>query len=288
MKTLLCIVIILILLYLSFLCPSLRKMDRKPFLGRYYAHRGLYDNHTSAPENSLPAFYKAVEGDFGIELDVQLTKDEKLVVTHDFTLSRLYRDKEGREVPGKVYEYTFEQLQDFHILDSEERIPLFRDVLKTVNGRVPLIVEIKVETGRDWKRTCEITAEHLKDYPGVYCIESFHPGAVWWYRQNHPEVMRGQLSEDYLRDKKFDVLMLLLANLQLNFLTKPDFIAYNYLHEDNLSRRLCRKLFRNFSVAYTIPSYEELKKQKANFDLLIFEGFLPDREDCQVLKKSVE
>ena len=100
--------------------------------------------------------------------------------------------------------------------------------------------------------------------------------------------MRGQLSEDYLRDKKFDVLMLLLANLQMNFLTKPDFIAYNYLHEDNLSRRLCRKLFRNFSVAYTIPTYEELKKQKANFDLLIFEGFLPDREDCQVLKKSVE
>ena len=277
MKTILLILLILIVLYLFLICPSLRKIDRKPFTGRYYAHRGLHDNKSDAPENSLPAFRKAVEAGYGIELDIQLTKDDVMVVCHDMNLVRMYKDEEGKPVEGKIRDYTYEEIMRFHILDTEERMPKFTEVLEVVNGKVPLIVELKAESGDKELQVCAKSFEILKDYKGVYCVESFHPGVVYWYKKNHPEIIRGQLSEDYHKDdpSKSSFLFFALTNLLMNFLTKPDFIAYNHHHESNLSRRLCRYLYHNLSVAYTVKSQEELDRNEDRFDILIFDSFIP-------------
>ena len=110
--------------------------------------------------------------------------------------------------------------------------------------KVPLIVEVKSEG--DWKKTTQLMAERMDSYRGCYCMESFHPFAVKWFKDHRPEIIRGQLSTNYFKDKinrkwyeKF-----LLSNLMLNFLTKPDFIAYNHLWKKDFSYTLCRKTFQ--------------------------------------------
>ena len=244
------------------------KPDRTPFLGRLYAHRGLHDNNTDAPENSMKAFKKAVEAGYGIELDVQLTKDKIPVVFHDFTLKRVC----GAE--GRVDAYTYEELQQFHLMNSDEKIPLFSDFLKLVDGKVPLIVEMKIE--RDDVTVCELANELLKDYKGVYCIESFSPFGVLWYKKHRPETMRGQLSEEFAREKEgHGIVFWIMAKLLENFITRPDFVAYNTKHYKNLSRRICRSFYGNLAVAWTIKSQEDLEFKRKYFDSFIFDSFVP-------------
>ena len=266
------VIVVLIVLYFLAIMPRLSRQSQwEPFLGVYYAHRGLHDNETEAPENSLPAFKKAVKAGYGIELDVQLTKDRIPVVFHDFTLERAC----GK--PGKVYDYTYEELQQFPLFQSEERIPKFEEVLKVVKGKVPLIVEIKIE----WmdSTVCAYADKLLQEYKGIYCVESFNPLALLWYRRYHNDVLRGQLSDGFLKEGEYrGALYWLLQNLLLNWATKPDFVAYNHKYADNLSRRLCRKLYWNMAAAWTIKSQQELEAAKGEFDVFIFDSFIPEEE----------
>lgn len=274
LKGILAVAAVFIALYLAAIKPRLSKhREWASFKGVYYAHRGLHDNAGDAPENSLAAFQKAVDAGFGIELDVQLTKDKVPVVFHDATLRRVC----GQE--GKVCEYTYEQLQQFSLYESTERIPRFEDVLKLVDGKVPLIVEIKEE--KEDTSVCPAADRLLRNYTGVYCIESFNPPVLEWYRRNHNEVLRGQLADGFLKTGKFHgPLYFALEHLLLNWIGQPDFIAYNHKYAGNLSRRICRGLYKNMAVAWTIKSEEELEAAKDSFDLFIFDSFLPTT-DCR-------
>lgn len=260
---------VLAVFYFLAIMPRLgRKKEKEKLLNVHYAHRGLHDNSGDAPENSMAAFQKAVKAGYGIELDVQLTKDKVPVVFHDFTLERVC----GKE--GKVYDYTWEELKEFKLFESGETIPKFADVLSLVKGKVPLIVELKVE----WMElyVCTEADALLRKYEGVYCIESFNPLALMWYRRYHNDVIRGQLADGFTRTGEFKgLLYVVLQNLLLNGMTKPDFVAYNHKYAGNLSRRLCRRLYGNLAVAWTIKSQEEMEKAKPQFDLFIFESFLP-------------
>lgn len=291
LKILLIIVIILVVLYLLAIMPRMigRPSADKLLVQNLYAHRGLHDNRTTAPENSMAAFKKAVDAGYGIELDVQLTRDGVPVVFHDFTLARVARYEEGQApgnavlnedgsygVAGKVIDYTYEELQQFHLLDSEEKIPKFEDFLKLVDGKVPLIIELKIELFD--ARVCQVVDRMLRDYRGAYCIESFNPLGLWWFRRNHKEVFRGQLSEEFFREPEklwHTPVYYLLAFLIFNFLTKPDFVAYNHVYAGNLSRMICHGLYKNTAAAWTIRSQDELEKNRGRFDIFIFEGFIP-------------
>ncbi len=260
----------LAVLYFLAIMPGFgNRKEGKKFPGVYYAHRGLHDNASDAPENSLAAFQKAVEAGYGIEMDVQLTKDKVPVVFHDFTLERICQK------PGKVYDYTWQELKEFTLCHSQERIPKFEDVLKLVKGKVPLIVELKVE----WTDTsvCPAADALLQEYQGLYCVESFNPMALLWYRRHRNKIVRGQLSDGFTRSGEFHgVLYYLLQNLMLNWLTKPDFVAYNHKYADVAARKLCRGLYRNMAAAWTIKSQEELERARNQFDLFIFDSFIPD------------
>ena len=263
--------VILVFLYLLLVAPRMfHKPDRTPLYGVYYAHRGLFDNNTDAPENSLPAFDKAVAGGYGIELDVQLSKDGIPVVFHDATLKRMCG------VDGKVWEYTLEQLQQLKLANSAATIPTFADVLALVDGKVPLIVEYKLDVAQT--KVCELGNELLAKYPGAYCIECFHPLALLWYRKHRPDVLRGQLCMEYWKEEKYQgkLLYLLLSYLIINAATRPDFIAYRYSDASNFSRRVCRKLGA-LSVAWTIKNQEQLEAVRKKFDLFIFDSFIPDK-----------
>ena len=268
-------IVFLLVLYLLAIMPRMtHKPDMTPLQGVLYAHRGLHDNESEAPENSMTAFRKAVDAGYGIELDLQLSKDKKVIIFHDATLDRVCG------VHGKAEDYTYEELQEFRLCGTEQRIPLFEDFLKMVDGQVPLIVELKVE----WQDVgvCSAADQLLREYQGVYCIESFNPLALIWYKRNHREVVRGQLADKFTRTPEFKgALYGLLENLLLNRITQPDFVAYNHQYARSLSRRLCRKLYGNMAVAWTIKSEEELASAEKSFDLFIFDSFIPAKSESR-------
>ncbi|MBQ2803108.1 MAG: glycerophosphodiester phosphodiesterase, partial [Lachnospiraceae bacterium] len=172
---------------------------------------------------------------------------------------------------------TFEELQQFTLYNTRESIPKLTDVLQLINGRVPLIVELKI-AGRDIS-LCPIADEILKEYKGKYCIESFNPLGVGWYRKNRPEIVRGQLADAFMKGKEYNgILYFLLQTLMLNFISRPDFVAYNHKYPHMLSRRICRYFYKNTAAAWTIQSEQELKEAKKHFDLFIFDSFVPAKE----------
>ena len=254
--------------YLAAIAPRLFNRPT-PMPRVYYAHRGLHDNSGDAPENTMAAFRKAVEHGYGIELDVQLTRDGQVVVVHDFNLKRVC----GVDID--VDQLTYEQLQQYPIYGSQETIPLFTDVLALVDGQVPLIVELKYKNSRSL--VCEKTDAILRQYTGSYCIESFHPSAVFWFRLNHPEVCRGQLSSNYQKhDGTTDLGKWIARHLLTNFMTAPDFIAYDCRDRKAVSKNLCRILYGCPSVAWTVKSQEQLEACRKYYDYFIFEGFIPE------------
>ncbi len=270
LKIIILLIIIIVILYLLAIMPKLRRNPKtKSMEGWLYAHRGLHNNKTEAPENSVKAFALAVEKGYGIELDVQLTKDEVPVIFHDYSLKRACK------ADIKIADLTYEELEQYPLFKSKEKIPTLKEALDVIQGRVPVIIELKIPWNPD--RICSRVSELLNNYCGFYCIESFNPFGLVWYKKHYPFVVRGQLSTDFIREKvegdRFQFF--LLKNLLLNFLTKPDFIAYHHVYKNSLSFTLCRKLFHTKPVAWTIKSQEELDKCKNYYELYIFDSFLP-------------
>lgn len=257
-------------LYLCSISPRLMgKPDTSMFFKKYYAHRGLHHLHDDIPENSVAAIKKAVEMGYGIEMDIQLTKDKELVVFHDDSLLRMCG------VQGKVGDYTFEELQQFSLENTEEKIPAFKDVLKIVDGKVPLIIEIKAY--RQPFELAKYANALLSGYDGEYCVEAFHSGVLLWYRLHNKSVIRGQLSSHFRKDgEKEGISLFCVRHLLLNFIGKPDFIAYNHKYAAAVSRSICEKLYKAPAAAWTITSQEELNQAKKHFDIYIFERFIPN------------
>ncbi len=256
--------------YLLMIRPATRrKPQMKNLLGWDYAHRGLYNNRDRIYENTMEAFSLAVQKGFGMELDIQFTKDHKLVVFHDYTLMRMCG------VDKRVDELTYEEIAVLPIKGSASRIPLFQEVLDMVAGKTPIIVEIKSEKRNS--EICRAADEILGLYSGAYCIESFNAFVVYWYAKHHPEIVYGQLSMNFMRrgDIGNGWQRFLLTYLLVNFLQKPDFIAYAYRDAGNLSLKLCKRLYKLACVGWTIPSQLEYNKARAFFDIIIFEGFIP-------------
>lgn len=258
-------------LYLLAVMPRMTKRPDVSLLKKkYFAHRGLHDNEGEAPENSMPAFVKAVEAGYGIELDVHVTRDGIPVVFHDARLARMC----GSRGVGVIEDYTYRELRQFTLGVSEERIPRLEDVLLMVRGRVPLIIEIKCETTD--VSGCEAIDRILRAYGGAYCIESFNPIVLLWFRRYHNEIVRGQLATNFRKDGEFhNVFSFFMTHLLFNFLAKPDFIAYNHEFQEEPGRRICRKLYRKPAAAWTVRTREELERLRSEFDIFIFESFTP-------------
>ncbi len=232
-----------------------------------YAHRGLHTKDKQVPENSMAAFSAAVAAGYGMELDVNITADNQVVVFHDNDLKRVCG------VDKQINDCTYEELQSYRLHNTAETIPLFSDVLKLVNGRGALIVELK--HSRHNHALCERTAALLDKYKGPYCIESFDPRIVFWFKKHRPQTVRGQLSagrKNYRGQPFYQGL--LLSGLYTNIVTRPHFVAYR--HEDvknfklGLYRLLGGKLF-----GWTVRDTDDAKSLRRYFDAIIFEFFRP-------------
>lgn len=261
---------VLLLSFLAFLFlikPGKRRAATEKFKNLAYAHRGLHGGGRA--ENSLSAFRAAVDAGFAIELDVRLSSDGVLVVFHDDTLERV------TDEVGRVDSRCAEELSKIHLSGTEDTIPTFSDVLSLVDGRVPLLVEIKEDAGK--YGVTEKTVEALRGYKGDFLIESFNPLALARVKKLMPEAVRGVLSQTFLKEKQYRApTYFILQNLLLNFLCKPDFVAFNHEHSKNAARRLVRRLFRTPTLAWTVRGEREEKHAKSHgFDGIIFENYIP-------------
>jgi glycerophosphoryl diester phosphodiesterase len=257
----------IVFLYLYSIYPGRVNKDKmEPFSNRHYAHRGLFDKKSN-PENSLPSFQLAIDKGYGIELDVRITKDDIPVVFHDLNLLR------ACGVDKNISDLNYKELQDLYLFESNQRIPLFKNVLSTINGQVPIIVEIKLDKGVGTE-ICQLITPLLDNYNGIYSVESFNPLVLLWYKKNRPLITRGQLSLNFFKkSRKGIAINFLMKYLMLNFLTKPDFIAYDHRDRKNLSLWILKKLFKIPLVAYTIKSQSQYEKNVDIFDLFIFDSF---------------
>lgn len=245
--------------------PGRASKDKKaPFMGLNVAHRGLHSKDMSVPENSLEAFRHASEAGYGIELDVQLSKDGRVVVFHDDTLKRVCG------LDKRVDELDYAELSALSLCGTEQRIPLFSQVLALVDGRSPLIVELK--KGKRNGELCKKTRDLLREYKGEYCVESFDPRIVAWFRFKAPEMLRGQLANtmaDYKGEVSSPLLSFALSRCLLNVIARPQFIAYS-LKKRPLLVRLC-EFMGAMRVCWTS---HEVKNEKGR-DTVIFEFYNP-------------
>lgn len=265
-----CIVLLVLLcVYLLLLIPRAGHPGWDKLSAFRYAHRGLHDKEQGIPENSLTAFRRAVDHGFGAELDVHLLKDGSLAVFHDSSLERICG------VTGKIEDLTAKDLKNYHLLGTEETIPLFSDVLAVFEGKTPLIVELKVVDGNAAALT-DATMAMLRQWNGTYCIESFHPAAVAHMKKYHNDVIRGQLSENFFKNRKMSVFTAFLTTFLLTTsFTRPDFIAYKHEDRANISLRLMRKIHGVHEVGWTIREQSTMERLEQDSVLPIFENFVP-------------
>lgn len=230
-------------------------------LDNYIVHRGLHNKEN--PENTLGAFERAVEKGYVIELDVQLLKDGTVVVVHDNKLSRLCG--EDRYVSN----LTFDEIKNFRVLSSNFSIPSLKEVLELVNGKVPLLIEIKnpLKIGDLEKKTWEL----LKDYNGEYAVQSFNPYSLAWFKDNAPNVLRGQLSSFFKGENLSLIKKSFLKKLKLNKVSCPNFISYN---AENLPNKYVTKCDLPV-LAWTVRSQEQYLNVVKYCDNIIFENFEP-------------
>ena len=257
-----------------------------------------------APENSLAAFAAACEAGYGIELDLQMTRDGEVVVVHDGDLMRVAGD------PRRIADLTYDELTRIPLFPTDapgackaaplplaleepplvttpdnapegyyQHVPLFSDVLDVVAGRAPLIVEYKFDDNSAWGPRDEELMEKgdalLQAYDGPYVVESFNPAAVHWYADHRPEVCRGQLAwgpsleEAGLKEWAAGLLI-------FDWISRPDFIAYDWSGGNSPQMRLARAMGA-VPVSWTVRSSDELAQCDDWFDHHIFEAFVPDR-----------
>ena len=240
--------------------------------GVRFAHRGLHDINSGVPENSLAAFQRAIDCGFGAELDVHLMADGNLAVVHDSDLTRVCGKK------AYIEELIEEALLDYPLMGTGELIPLFEEVLDLFAGKTPLIIELKVEGGNANALTDAVMAA-LEGWDGCYCVESFHPAVLLRLKERYPWVLRGQLSQNFLRDSEVGNLSLparfALTNLLTTAFTSPDFIAYNWKDRGNWSLRWMRALYGVHEVDWTVRERETMEALDRAGATSIFEGFVP-------------
>lgn len=254
-----------VLIYMTAPNPRRRRMAR--WRVESFAHRGLHDIKKGVVENTLPAFEAACRAGYGMELDIQFSRDFEVVVFHDDTLERLTGDKR------RVSACSLKELQSFELAGVEgATIPTLREVLATVHGRTPLLIELK--SGKNNARLCRALMEILRDYRGEYIVESFNPLIVGWFRRHAPQVVRGQLvcpMKEYIAQAS-RLSAFFMAGLLLNCIGRPDFVAYDANAARFFSPHFQRFVFHTPMAAWTVRDAHIRELVEKRGEISIFEG----------------
>ena len=272
------IIIITVVIYVFLTMPRVFDSANMDLLATDYAHRGLHTDEI--PENSLAAFKNALDHSFGIELDVQLSSDGEIFVFHDKSVARLCGVKKD------LTAMTSEEIKQLRLSGTDERIPTLNEVLALVDGRVPLLIEIKYYANNE--KLCVSLAETLDNYIGSFAIQSFDPLILRYFKKYRPRFARGQLvgkpqkSKDKPKKKSEKskennpIVSFALTHLLLNFLSRPDFISIQSNHTKELGFILATEAFRAKGFIWTVRKEKRHHFFKRQGYFSIFETFIPD------------
>ncbi len=265
-----CIGVLLLLIWFCVKPGRLSAAQAAPFYGVNHAHRGLYAQDQSVPENSLPAFAAAAEKGYGMELDIQLSLDGEVVVFHDDTLARMCG------IGGRVDAFPLARLREMPLAGTAERMPLLTEVFDTVAGKAPIIIELK--TGPRNEELCRkglaLMRAYQKQYGGAFCVESFDARIVAWFRKNAPDILRGQLTDSpRALGSGRPVLDFLAGNLLSNVIARPQFIAHGPGRKTALARfaEACGAM----PVYWTAKPGDDAAALEEYYDAVIFEHYAP-------------
>ena len=234
---------------------------------RPVAHRGLHDPQQGIIENTKTAFAAAIQHNYTIECDLQLTKDGNVVIFHDTTLERLTKQE------GAVKERTTQELLAIEFENSSDKMQTLGQLLAQVNGAVPLVLELKTLRDGDVslaKRAIEIVA----DYKGKFCFMSFAPTLVSTVKTFAPHISRGAVVMP--QTEQYWTMPALSTEPAVRYidLIEPDFLSYDV-------RGFPRPFAQEFRAAgKPTISWTVRDKKTADFaykhsDQITFEGFLP-------------
>lgn len=224
---------------------------------RIIAHRGGFFDNQKIYENTKEAFQIAIQKGLAIELDVHVTKDEQVVVYHDDNLKRLMN-----------VDATIEELRLEELPTKPFPIPLFRDVLQQIDGKVPLLIEIK--SMHQIGHRIDIIMNALKDYTGEYAIQSFHPYVLLYLKWHYKNVIRGQLGSPNRQKDIPKIQKWITKNMCFNILTKPTFISYEY---NEMNFKKITKLKKKYvMICFTIREQADYTKYKNIYDAWICEN----------------
>ncbi len=227
------------------------------------AHRGLHTDEL--PENSSAAFENAIRNGYPIEMDVRIIDDGTVIVFHD--------DKLARMTGSDGYASTLKaaDLDNLRLAGTDEKIPTFEQFLTQINGRTPLLIEIKNEAkvGALESKVMQM----LKGYTGRFAVQSFNPYSMEYFKLNAPDIARGQLSCVFDKRILTRLKRYLLSHLKMNHVSSPDFISYSI---DNLPNKYVTKT-KLPVLAWTVRSNTEAEKVAHCSDNIIFEKFIPQQ-----------
>ena len=249
-------------------------MIPKSFLQTPISHRALHDVADGRPENSIAGADAAIVYGYGIEIDLQLSKDGIPMVFHDYLLERL------TDEVGSVMHRTASELASIPLKHGDEGIPTLEAFLKFVDGRVPLLVEVKDQDGSlgpNVGALAQATCSILNQYTGPKAVMSFNPHTVAKCAEFAPDIARGLITGEFLTKDGH----LVSAARQAELAGIPDyarvgacFISHNVKHLGD-AVVACRKAQGAVVFCWTVRSAEMEKTARQVADNVTFEGYLP-------------
>lgn len=233
----------------------------------YICHRGLHNEHENIIENTLESFRLAIEKNYAIELDTNILKDQTIVVFHDRNLKRLV----GIDKPLK--DCTYDEIKDLKIKGTNETIHTLEFVLNYINGKVPLVIELK-PFGEKKVHTDKVI-KLLETYKHPFAVHSFNPYIVFRLKKKAPHIIRGQITEYFKNDPDLNpIVKSLMKRMAFNFITKPDFITYGI--EDLPNKYVDRAKRKKITIlSYVATTQEQLDFVRFRYDNAVFEKFIP-------------
>ncbi len=243
---------------------------------RPIAHRGLHDRTRGIIENTASAAAAAAAAGFGIEVDLQLTADGEAMVHHDDELGRL---TEGH---GRLVDLTAAQLKDVAFRDTADRMMTLGDLCTLVDGRVPLVLEVKSHFDGD-RRLVSRMAQALAAYDGPVAAMSFDPDQVVALRDLLPARPRGIVAQRHYDDGEWTTLSEAqrsgMQHLRHGFTTRPHFVAYWVNELPSPAPWLARHVFGCALLTWTVRTPAQRARAARYADQMIFEGFVPTAKD---------
>lgn len=228
----------------------------------HIAHRGLHNK--DFPENSMEAFLHAVQHNYDFELDLQLTKDNQIVVFHDQNLMRLCG------IDKRISHMLYKDLKDVSISSTKSTIPLFKDVLDSIPSSTHLMIELK--TSMKNRKLVKRFLSLMSHYTFSYVVQSFDPRIVSLLRKKAPNIVRGYITKN--RQVSNILLNGFIKILPIHFWCKPNYYVYKL--EDLPNKLMDKMKAKGYPIlSYTARTKTELAFIKEHYDNAVFEGFLP-------------